>query len=500
MSARIFTSAGAALVAALLAAGPHACAAPVSGAGAGDGPAAAIEQTRRDIQSAVAELGAARDATARARAPLNTQMETLETAVRDLRAETARLRAQVQQSETDRRARETAAHVLESEGHFAITIMQGYRSGLEARSAALPLPADLRHVLDELTPKLASPGPDVLPSLAGRVLEAAAQWNRLQAGGAVYPGTCLDDRGAERSGRFVLAGPLAWFVDDAGTLAGRALRSANATEPAVRTPLDAAGATAVASVADGREADLPVQIVDAGTLARRGGMAGALIAVLRGRGTAEDLALFDMIRQAWPVLLALFLASIWACAIIIERTLVLRRAHLDASQFVEAVLRDLQEGGVPRALEHCDRYRKPVAAVVAAVLRQSGTREDMERSMRHAIQAQLHVLEHRVPILGTIGSTAPFVGLLGTVAGIIRAFRDIAANAGGGPSVVSAGIAEALATTAFGLLVAIPAVMFYNHFINSLRRFTSELEMNVYHVIDALCGPPSAPSGDETRG
>jgi biopolymer transport protein ExbB/TolQ len=91
---------------------------------------------------------------------------------------------------------------------------------------------------------------------------------------------------------------------------------------------------------------------------------------------------------------------------------------------------------------------------------------------------------HNVTPLGTIGSISPFVGLLGTVIGIIHAFRAIAENAGGGPSVVANGIAEALITTALGLFVAIPAVIAYNAFTRKIDRISEDMELAAEEIVD----------------
>jgi biopolymer transport protein ExbB/TolQ len=85
-------------------------------------------------------------------------------------------------------------------------------------------------------------------------------------------------------------------------------------------------------------------------------------------------------------------------------------------------------------------------------------------------------LERYLSILGTLGNIAPFIGLFGTVVGIIRAFRDLAVSGSGGPSVVAAGISEALITTAAGLVVAIPAVIAYNYFLRRVGTVMTEIE------------------------
>lgn len=102
------------------------------------------------------------------------------------------------------------------------------------------------------------------------------------------------------------------------------------------------------------------------------------------------------------------------------------------------------------------------------------TREEMQR------------LERYIGIVGTIGNVAPFIGLFGTVLGVIRAFKDIAVAGGGGTTVVMHGIAEALVATAAGLFVAVPAVMGYNYLIHAVDRFNNEVENSADQVLDFI--------------
>jgi biopolymer transport protein ExbB/biopolymer transport protein TolQ len=196
----------------------------------------------------------------------------------------------------------------------------------------------------------------------------------------------------------------------------------------------------------------------------------------------------DMIVNGWPVLSFLTGFSIVSATIICDRFVAFKLAAMNARLFVANVIKILEEQGDSRALAYCDRFRKPIAAVVAEILLQPGGREDRERALRHALQVQIHDLERWIPVLGTIAGTAPFVGLLGTVVGIIKAFHDISVNVGGGPEVVSAGIAEALITTAFGLVVAIPAVMFFNYFIHKVQKMADEIDIAAYELIEKLSG------------
>ena len=108
----------------------------------------------------------------------------------------------------------------------------------------------------------------------------------------------------------------------------------------------------------------------------------------------------------------------------------------------------------------------------------------MRRAIQRATALTANDLKKGIPSLATIGATAPFVGLLGTVVGIITAFQGIAATGSGGLGAVSAGISEALVETALGLVVAIPAVWFYNYFTGRLEYFNVEMDNSSSELVD----------------
>jgi len=193
-----------------------------------------------------------------------------------------------------------------------------------------------------------------------------------------------------------------------------------------------------------------------------------------------------MIVNGWPVLSVLLVMSILSVTVIVDRMMVFMRAKINAEMFISRILDILDKHGREDAIQFCERFNKPITVVVADILRKKGDREDLERASQHALQSQINQLECYVPILGTIASTAPFVGLFGTVIGIIRAFQDIATISGTGPEVVAAGIAEALITTAVGLFVAIPATMFYNYFVRHTQTVAQHIDVAVHDLIEKL--------------
>ncbi|MDI6774622.1 MAG: MotA/TolQ/ExbB proton channel family protein, partial [Verrucomicrobiota bacterium] len=198
----------------------------------------------------------------------------------------------------------------------------------------------------------------------------------------------------------------------------------------------------------------------------------------------HELTLLEMMKTGWVELSILFVLSIFSVTIILERLHTLRKVRLDAGQFISNVLKMIEPREIAEAVAYCDRFRQPLARVVRAILLTAGERADKERVMLHTLRVELRQLEAYVPVLATVAGIAPFIGLFGTVVGIIRVFRDMYARSGGGMDVVAGGVAEALITTAAGLIVAVPAVVGYNYCMIRIKRLAEDIELYAYHVIE----------------
>ena len=205
----------------------------------------------------------------------------------------------------------------------------------------------------------------------------------------------------------------------------------------------------------------------------------------------EGLPIREMILQGWPVFSVLMTMSIISLAIMFERWVVFSRSAVDPDAFIQALKKAAPDRDFSQAASACRKMRKPLAVIAAAILSEQGNRPHKERIMQRTIQTQVQYIESRLPTLGTIASIAPFVGLLGTIIGIIKAFHAISVSYGGGPGVVAGGIAEALINTAVGLMVAIPAVVGFNYFSGRTRRFTQEWEIAGGEIIDWVEGEAS---------
>jgi biopolymer transport protein ExbB/biopolymer transport protein TolQ len=196
------------------------------------------------------------------------------------------------------------------------------------------------------------------------------------------------------------------------------------------------------------------------------------------------------------VVIALFFMSAWSIGVMIDRLIAYNAARKQSRQFAPAVAGALREGKLDEAIKIADRYKKShLAKVVVAGLQEFRAHqisseipgEEIEASKRALERAEAIVhaeLKRGVSSLATIGSTAPFVGLFGTVVGIINAFKNMAAEKSTGIGAVAGGISEALVTTAVGLFVAIPAVWMFNYFTNKVEAFDVEMGNSSSELID----------------
>ncbi|HQP92199.1 MAG TPA: MotA/TolQ/ExbB proton channel family protein [Candidatus Omnitrophota bacterium] len=197
---------------------------------------------------------------------------------------------------------------------------------------------------------------------------------------------------------------------------------------------------------------------------------------------------FKLIRIGGFTMYILILFSVLSLAVIIERIIYFkRRSRIKRVEFMKMIKKELGKGNVEKTLDICDEADTPFSSVVACGLRLYGhTDIVIANAMEREIAIETTKLEKFTSIVGTIGSTAVYIGLFGTVLGIIRAFRDISAAGSGGISVVINGISEALICTAAGLSVAVPAVIAYNYFIKKIDSFVTDMELCVSEVMDLI--------------
>lgn len=202
----------------------------------------------------------------------------------------------------------------------------------------------------------------------------------------------------------------------------------------------------------------------------------------------ENLSLLGILGKGGWLIVPIVLCSLIAVAVVIERFLALHRAKINTASFMMKLRGALSSGDAERAIRICEETGGPIAAVLRAGLeRHRDGREQIREALENAGNAEVFHLEKYTGILATVAGVAPLIGFLGTVTGMIRAFMDIQALGGNvNADVLAGGIWEAMVTTAAGLTVGIPSLIFYNYFVGRVQRFVFEIETRSGELLDLL--------------
>lgn len=213
-----------------------------------------------------------------------------------------------------------------------------------------------------------------------------------------------------------------------------------------------------------------------------------------------SFGLYDIAKSltipGWGVVIILLIQSVYMIAVGIERWLTYNKAKQQSRQYAPKVAQALKNSNIDEAINISDRHKDShLAMVVSSGLKEFSAHsasseitdlemESSKRALERAIAVKTAELKRGLAGLATVGSTAPFVGLFGTVVGIIGAFQALRTNETAGIGAVGGAIAEALVTTAGGILVAVPAVWLFNYFTNKVTSFGVEMENSASELVD----------------
>jgi biopolymer transport protein ExbB/TolQ len=227
---------------------------------------------------------------------------------------------------------------------------------------------------------------------------------------------------------------------------------------------------------------------------------GLLLLLQEGQELSSQFTITEMLKHlgwvALTVVCILLLMSVYSIAIMVERYLTYSAAKKQSREFAPRVAQALKNDRIDEAIKISDKHKKShLAMVVSAGLQEFRAHENSSELSGDEIEASKRALQRAIAIktnefkrglsgLATIGSTAPFVGLFGTVFGIINAFQGMKQAESAGIAAVAGGIAEALFTTALGLAVAVPAVWMFNYFTGKVDGFIVEMDNSASELID----------------
>ena len=197
--------------------------------------------------------------------------------------------------------------------------------------------------------------------------------------------------------------------------------------------------------------------------------------------------ILGMFQQGWLTTYPLLAASVIALGVFCERLWRFRGLHDATRALTKSTIEALVRRDLDRAQKLCEQSKQPIAHIFLEAMRwRNVPLEDLERVLATSRHEAAYELKRGLWVIGTIGSLAPYVGLFGTVVGIIRAFADMAEHGAGGFEVVAAGISEALIATAMGLAVAIIALMFFNYLQTRVGLIASAYARSCERFVQAL--------------
>lgn len=200
--------------------------------------------------------------------------------------------------------------------------------------------------------------------------------------------------------------------------------------------------------------------------------------------------LWEILQQGGPLMIPIAICSLILVAFVLERTISLRRGRVIPGPFTKRFLKQLSDGDLDRdtALKLCEENGSPVADVLAGAVRKWGRPAvEVEQAIIDAGERSTNGLRKYLRVINGVATVTPLLGLLGTVVGMIRAFNNIAtADALGRPELLAGGISQALLTTAFGLSVAIPALIFYLFFVSRVDQLIIEIDAIGQEVVNTI--------------
>ena len=188
--------------------------------------------------------------------------------------------------------------------------------------------------------------------------------------------------------------------------------------------------------------------------------------------------LLDLFERGGPMMWPLAITAIIGLTFIIERFWVLQRSKIKTDEFLTKVRAALlKKRSVKQAVGVCEEYHGPISAIMkAGLLKYGASDEEIEKNIEIAATHELARLERGLAVLASVANIAPILGFLGTVTGMISAFDALSKTTQVDPRVVASGISEALITTASGLTIAVPALVFYNWYTAMISRYVLEME------------------------
>lgn len=424
-----------------------------------DGAATDVEQ---QLARSLADLAALRDQVAAEQVPLQKRLRELETELQDLRAANQRVTRQLDGRTLDLGNLKTELEQRRSQASYLSDLLSEYGRNFEVRLHITELQR-YRPALDAA--RLAHENP-TLPAdelFAAEVGVVAASLDRLEdvLGGARFAGKAVDDGGLIRTGKFALVGPIALFRSDDGQVVGTAEQRLGSLEPKVAPFQAPENAAAAAQLVEGKGAELPFD------------------PTLGNATKAESIheTWWEHVNKGGPVMVPIFVLAGAALLVVLCKWLSMMLVRRPSKRQLGELLQCVERGDRAAAVEFAATLPGPTGAMLRAGTDHLGEpRELIEEVMFERLLSTRLKLNSWLPFVSICATSAPLLGLLGTVTGIMGTFSLMTVYGTGDPKTLSGGISEALITTEYGLIVAIPSLLLHAFLSRRARAIVDDME------------------------
>ncbi|NOY80680.1 MAG: MotA/TolQ/ExbB proton channel family protein [Kiritimatiellaeota bacterium] len=435
----------------------------------------AVATVRKDIAAATRELAEFNRRTADERLPLVRGNRRLQHENSQLRDKLSRARRAAESTRTAVAEARKEIAMFEENVRFIDNLTAEYRRAFETRispGAALLYGPDLKKLDDILRQGAPSDRVQALPPL----LELIKKHADARLGGVRFPGRALTTVGEAVTGKFVEVGPLSFFAETADPgEAGVALSRPGSSLPTIFASFPPDQATGIRELARTGKGTVPVDVT-----------AGAALKLQEARESW-----WQHVKKGGVIMVPILgLAVVCAVLAIVKLISLHFLAVGRADNRIQAIVEALERGDPTRAMDLAQALHKPLGPVICeGIEHRDAPKEQMEEMMYERLLAQVPALERFLSPLAVGASTAPLLGLLGTVTGMIHTFRLITVFGTGDARVLSAGISEALITTEYGLMIAVPALLVHAYLSRRVRRAVALTQQAATMFVNSLKFP-----------
>ena len=430
---------------------------------------AAVQSAQAEVEQAAAELAAARLEIAGARGRLSSSVQAARREVAALREQTRRQRMLAVEDAKARAARAETLERRRAEYQYLAGLLDDYQRGAATRLNE----AEAAHIRVDAAPPLAGLAPGEWPAAVTSLFQRAVQRLDARWGGWRFSAAVLDASGIEVRGEVFSFGPVACFNSDDRLRAGWVSTRFGQGQPSLEE--DAGGDTpaTLRALAEGREALVPVDVT--GGSARK---------VARARTT-----LAGEFRKGGLVMWPLAGVGVLALLLAVWKTADLARIRSRAGPAWEQALALLRSDGPEAALARARSLPSPLDSLAdEAICCRAETRAQLEEILHEHLIGFLPRLERHLGTLAVLGGIAPLLGLLGTVTGMIHTFQLVTIFGSGDAKLLSGGISEALITTKYGLIIAVPVLLVHAALARRARAVLAALEQSAVGMVNDLKG------------